>query len=197
MRKELGDNDLLRGFKLDTCPIVLFADESKYIVDPASTVRGLGYGIGIPLLDDGRLGEGELGVGLVDELEATLVEGVADEGDGVGAGEDVDLEGKAIGVAVLGGFGDDALDGDEAGVEKRGEDGGDRALNVADLGHAGVDDLNGVGIMGVERLADETDHLAAADGAGVVAEADDVGDDEAGETGGGGGGEMLGVGDSA
>lgn len=59
------------------------------------------------------------------------------------------------------------------------------------LKHSGVEDFNGVWVVRVERLADETDHLAAADGAGVVLNADDVGDDEAEQVGLGGGREGL------
>lgn len=59
------------------------------------------------------------------------------------------------------------------------------------LKHSGVEDFNGVWVVRVERLADETDHLAAADGAGVVLNADDVGDDEAEQVGLRGGREGL------
>lgn len=62
----------------------------------------------------------------------------------------MDLAGEAVGVGVLGGFGDDALDcGDAPVVEERGQDGGDRALDVADLDSAGVEDLDGAGVVRV------------------------------------------------
>lgn len=85
------------------------------------------------------------------------------------------------------GLGHDALDGDHVGVDQGGQDGGDGALDVAYLDGPGVEDLDGVLVVGVQGLADEAHHLAAADGAGVVAEADDVGDDEAEEVRFGGG----------
>lgn len=105
----------------------------------------------------------------------------------------MDLAGKAVRVAVLGGgLGDDGLNRNEAGVEKRGEGSGSSALDVANLDGAGVEDLDSVGVIGVEGFADEADHLAAADGAGIITKADDVGDDEADEDG--VGGMLLGVG---
>lgn len=90
----------------------------------------------------------------------------------------MDLAGEFKWAPTMRGFRDDTFDGDEAGVDERRKNGGGRALDVADLLGAGVEYLDGIGIVGV---ADETDGLAAADGAAVVAEADDVGDDEAGE----------------
>lgn len=89
------------------------------------------------------------------------------------------------------------LDGDEFGVDQEGEGegGGDGKFDVADLDSAGVEDSDGVGIVGVEGLADEADHFTASDGAGVVLDADDVGDEEAEHVGIGGGGsrERIGV----
>lgn len=68
---------------------------------------------------------------------------------------------------------------------------------MADLNHSGVEDFDCVGIVRVERLADKTDHFAAADGAGVVLNADDVGDDEAEHVGLGGRREGLTLGEES
>lgn len=54
---------------------------------------------------------------------------------------------------------------------------------MAYLNGASIEDLDGVGIERVEGFAYETHKLATIDDAGVVAEADDVGDDEADEVG--------------
>lgn len=54
---------------------------------------------------------------------------------------------------------------------------------MTDLFGSCVEDFDGVGVVWVEGFADKTDHLAAADGAGVVFEADNVGDDETEEVG--------------
>ena len=91
----------------------------------------------------------------------------------------MELAGEAEAVGLGAAVGDDGLDGDEFGVDEGGEDGGDGALDVADLDGAGVEDLDGVWIVGVEGLAEQAHHLAAADGAGVVPEAHDVGGYEA------------------
>lgn len=57
---------------------------------------------------------------------------------------------------------------------------------MADLEGSSVEHLDRVGVVRVEGLADEADHLAAADPAGVVLQADDVGDGEAQHVGLGG-----------
>lgn len=84
-------------------------------------------------------------------------------------------------VAIVGGFRDDTFHSDEAGVYERRKNRRGGALDVADLLGAGVEDPDGIGVVGIEGLADEADELAAADGAAVVAKTDDVDDDVAGE----------------
>lgn len=54
---------------------------------------------------------------------------------------------------------------------------------MADLDGAGVEDLDGIRVVGVEGLADKTHHLAASDGAGVVLDSHYIGDYEADHVG--------------
>lgn len=116
-------------------------------------------------------------------MERGVCEGVGDGGEGGGVSEDMDLAGDAEFIGGGARVRDDSLDGDEMGVDERGEDSGGGAFDVADLEGAGVEDFDGVWVVGVVGFTDEADEFAAADGAGVVFEADDVGGDEADKVG--------------
>lgn len=80
-------------------------------------------------------------------------------------------------------FRHNALDRNQILIDQRGENPSHSALDVADLEGPSVEYLDGVGVVGVEGLADETDHLAAADPAGVILKPHDVSDDEANHVG--------------
>lgn len=66
------------------------------------------------------------------------------------------------------------------------QNGGDGALDVADLDGAGVQDLDGVGIVGVEGLTDQTHHFTATDITRVVLSTDYISYYEADHVGFGG-----------
>lgn len=59
--------------------------------------------------------------------------------------------------------------GDEAGVDERGNSFFGLSLDVANLLGAGVENLNGVGIVGTDGLVDEADDLIASHGVAIVA----------------------------
>lgn len=100
------------------------------------------------------------------------------------AREDVYLAGDLVEARLGGrGVGNDALDGDDVGVDHGRQYGGDGLLDVTHLVGPSVEDLECIGVVGVEGLADQADQFAAADSAGIVLKSDDVSHDESEEVG--------------
>ena len=169
MREKLGSDDA-PGRLQDIDGAVLVGEVDVHEVE--NGVDGHGLFLRLGGLNGGRFRGGEGGFGLSDESAGGTGDGVFDDGKVVEAGEDVDLAEDSPGFPAVG---YDGFDVDDVAVDKRGEDGGDDAFNVAEGLALDVADLDGVGVVGVVGLTVEDDEGAAMDGGVMLLHADDVG----------------------